>query len=342
MTYSLPSTLKRLLYTQISTDEAESLLDTLVLSPSLLANQGNRVSRAALAGALNLLLFKDLLERVPTGRHYVSDAIARGRHIVFDHGALRTVALSGMGALPAGEQAITRVLLPLGYQMRQIYPLERLGMTGRSYAQLDLPEELPQFFVSELHPERFSPGFQAAVARVTGTSRDPLSAGDLRTLAQLASAGALPFDDARDLLPAMLACFQRQHKAPALRDYEALLVESKEMAWIATEGNAFNHATDRVANLDVLVAEQKALGRPLKDIIETSHTGRVKQTAFKADRVMRKFVDDTGALVRREVPGSFYEFIQRERMSDASGVPKLDLAFDSANAQGIFKMTAAA
>jgi hypothetical protein len=43
------------------------------------------------------------------------------------------------------------------------------------------------------------------------------------------------------------------------------------------------------------------------------------------------------------VPGSFYEFIQRERLRDlVTGVPRLDLAFDSGNAQGIFKMTAAA
>ena len=72
-----------------------------------------------------------------------------------------------MGQLPAGEEAITRVLLPLGYKMSSVYPLNRLGMTGRSYTHVDFPEELPQFFVSELHPERFSTRFQKAVARVT-------------------------------------------------------------------------------------------------------------------------------------------------------------------------------
>ena len=75
-----------------------------------------------------------------------------------------------MGALPPGEEAIVRVLRPLGYALHGVYPLERLKMTGRSYAQVDLPEQIAQFFISELHPERFSAEFQETVARVTGSS----------------------------------------------------------------------------------------------------------------------------------------------------------------------------
>jgi Domain of unknown function (DUF1338) len=262
---------------------------------------------------------------------------------VFDHGALRTVALEGMGGLPCGEAAITRVLLPLGYRMSHVYPLDRLGMTGRSYTHCDFPEMLPQFFVSELHPERFSSAFQHAVARVTRSSRNPLTADAERALRILEARHVLPFDTAAELLPTLLACFQRQHATPHSSDYDILLAESAEMAWIATEGNAFNHATDRVASLDELVAEQRRAGRPLKDTIETSRSGRVRQTAFRADPVVREFVDAHGKITHRTVPGSFYEFIQRERLQDpVTGETRLDLAFDSSNAQGIFKMTAAA
>jgi hypothetical protein len=313
------------------------------VAPALLAEEGDDVSRGVLGMALNLLLFRDLLERVPTGKRYVEEAVGQGRRIVFDHGALRTVALDGMGDLPRGELAITRVLLPLGYRLSHVYPLDRLGMTGRSYTHVDFPEELPQFFVSELHPERFSPGFQQAVARVTATSRNPITADVGGALHELDIRHKLQFDAAVALLPTLLACFQRQHSNPHSRDYDILLAESPEMAWIATEGNAFNHATDRVADLDALVAEQRRLARPLKDTIETSRSGRVRQTAFRADQVEREFVDANGGVVRRRVPGSFYEFIQRERMRDpVTGASRLDLAFDSSNAQGIFKMTAAA
>ena len=319
------------------------MLRAVKVTPADMEPTGDEVSRGVLAQALNLLLFRDLLARVPTGERYVGECVSQGRQIVFDHGALRTVALGGMGNLPAGEQAITRVLMPLGYRKYAVYPLDRLGMTGRSYTHSDFPEELPQFFVSELHPERFSPGFQKAVARVTASSRDPLTDFARAALHDLSVRHVLSFHQASTLLPTLLACFQRQHADPAWSDYELLLTESAEMAWIATEGNVFNHATDRVSSLDALVEEQRRLGRPLKDTIETSRSGRVRQTAFRADPVERSFIDSNGAILRRTVPGSFYEFIQRERLRDLNtGAARLDLAFDSGNAQGIFKMTAAA
>ena len=134
-----------------------------------------------------------------------------------------------------------------------------------------------------------------------------------------------------------MSCFARQHATPRLADYRTLLAQSAEAAWIATEGNVFNHATDRVGDVDALAAAQRALGRPMKPAVEVSASGRVRQTAFRADPVERIFLDDDGREVRLETPGSFYEFITR----DEEAVGRLDLRFDSSNAQGIFKMTQA-
>ena len=88
----------------------------------------------------------------------------------------------------------------------------------------------------------------------------------------------------------MLKCFDRQHGVFALEDYELLLAESAEMAWIATEGNAFNHATDRVGDVDAVAERQRQLGRPIKDKVEISASGRVRQTAFRAATVQREFL----------------------------------------------------
>ena len=343
MTNTQKPTLQRVLSTCSSSEECTGLLRDVRVAAPILNEAGGDVSRAVLAQALNLLLLSDLLQRVPTGRQYVDERLSQGHQIVFDHGALRTVDLEGMGDLPAGERAITRVLIPLGYRVGAVYPLDRLGMTGRSYTHIDFPEELPQFFVSELHLERFSPEFQLAVSRITASSRDPLSEPAKSALSQIESGSALPFDQARMLLPELLACFRRQHSTPRLADYQTLLAESAEMAWIATEGNAFNHATDRVHFLEALVAEQRRSGRPLKDTVEVSRSGRVRQTAFRADPVERELIESDGGIVRHRVPGSFFEFIQRERIHDpATRVSRMDLAFDTGNAQGIFKMTAAA
>lgn len=302
--------------------------------PEGLSSDGERVSRAELAMALAMVLFDDVCARVPLAAAYAQEALQGGRQLVLDHGALRTVAAPS-GALPVGREVVERVLVPLGYARRDVYPLDRIGMTGHAYGSTDLAEGLPQYFVSELHPERFSPSFQAATLRVIGSSVDPLGPWALEALAQIQREGALSVDDARRLLPALASLFRRLHDAPSWEDYELLLAESPEMAWIATEGHAFNHATDRVEDVRAVAEEQRALGRPIKDSVEVSRSGRVIQTAFRAGLVERVFRGPKGEAILRTVPGSFHEFITRRRLQDG----RLDLAFDASNAQGIFKMT---
>lgn len=313
----------------------EALVASVEIDSALLRPPAGTVSRAELAQGLNLLLFDDLLRRVPAGALYVLDRVRRGGKVVHDHGAVRTV-LGETGALPSGERALTRVLSPLGYEVGEVYPLDRLGMTGRAWRHKDFPETIAQYFVSELHVDRFSPRFGEAAAQVFGASRDPLPAATLAALEELTASGELPAETARRVLPDLAGAFDRPHPVPALADYERLLEESAEAAWIATEGNAFNHATDRVADVSALSLEELALGRPIKDRVEVSASGRVLQTAYRAARVERPFVGPEGALVLRTVPGSFFEFITRHRHPGG----RLDLGFDTSNAQAIFKMTA--
>lgn len=318
----------------VGTVRTVRLFEVLTVHADLLRPRRDRVGRAELAQALTMLLFEDVTRRVPMAAAYVGDAARAGRKLVFDHGALRTVA-GDCGALPSGIAAFARILEPLGFTVAGVYPLDRLGMTGRAYAHRDLPAAIAQFFVSELHPERFSAAFQQAVARVVGPSRDPLPLASKALLGELAVRGELPFEDACQLLPNLVCCFDRQHPEPRISDYETLLAESKEMAWIATEGNAFNHATDRVDDVVATAADQRRRGRPVKAEVEVSRSGRVRQTAFRAAMVERLFVDADGGLVARTVPGSFHEFISRDE--EAPGV--LDLRFDSGNATAIFGMT---
>jgi hypothetical protein len=340
MTIPNVSVINDLVASAIGPDAAACAIGRLAIDQAIDAPIGGTVSRASFAMALNVLLFADLLQRVPTGAAYAEDVLASGGRIVFDHGALRTVRFADgpTGALPAGEMAFARILIPLGYEVAEIYPLPKLRMTGRAYRHADAPEAIPQFFVSELHTERFDPAFQAVARNIFGNSRDPLGAQAQAVLSQFADTRRAPYELAMSALAEIASVFGRHHAAPLLADYEALLAQSPEAAWIATEGNAFNHATDRVLNVERLADAQRALGRPMKDSVEVSASGRVRQTAFLADPVDRSFRDEKGNEVVRSVPGSFYEFITRE-VDPATG--QLDLRFDSGNAQGIFAMTQA-
>ena len=335
------SNVERLLLKLLGPAKTESLFATLTFPTALSDWEDGTVTRAELAQAMNMALFEDLLERSPNGRAYTNEAIANGGSVYFDHGALRTVRWDNNGALPPGEAAFTRILRPLGFRLNGRYPLDKLGMTGRAYAHEDAPDEIAQFFVSELHPERFSAEFQQAVTNVVSSSKDPLTPLAVSQLWELEREGSLPMDAAHKLLPVIVGAFARQHDVPNEADYEVLLRESAEMAWISTEGNAFNHATDRVEDVFTLSDEEKNKGRPMKPEVERSRSGRVFQTAYRADTVERQFRSVGGKLVTRDVPGSFYEFITRKRTFDqASRSWVTDLRFDAGNAQGIFKMTA--
>jgi hypothetical protein len=333
--------IERLLTRLLGAAKTDRLFATLTM-PSLFDDgEDDIVTRAELAQAMNMALFEGLLARSPNGRTYTDEVVASGGSVYFDHGALRTVRWAHNGALPPGEAAFARILRPLGFRLNGRYPLDKLGMTGRAYAHEDAPDEIAQFFVSELHPERFSEAFQAAVTRIVGSSRDPLTPAAVAQLWELEREGSLPIETAHALLPVIVGAFDRQHDLPHLADYEALLQESAEMAWIATEGNAFNHATDRVEDVFKLSDDEKAKGRPMKPEVERSRSGRVFQTAYRADVVERAFRDTDGKTVTRLVPGSFYEFITRKRTFDQRSRSWVtDLRFDAGNAQGIFKMTA--
>lgn len=312
------------------------ILSVLRIDPRL-AGDGAVTRRAQYAMALNAVLFSGLLDRVPTASAYVAEVLAEGRSVWFDHGALRTVD-GPTGALPSGHAAFTRMLAPLGYMVGGLYPLPKLKMTGRALVHRDLSESIPQFFVSELHVAQLPDEAQAAAGRVFGSSADPLGEIAWHALDLLAREGQCSLKEAQAALPGLVAAFGRQHETPALADYEILLAHSAEAAWIATEGNAFNHATDRVPDVAALAAELRAHGMPLKADIEVSANGRVRQTALVADKVARWFRSGDGSLVERIVPGSFYEFISRD-IDPTTG--RLDLSFDSGNATGIFAVTSA-
>lgn len=328
------------LVTAVLGNAAADAITQLALPGDLPDSGPDIVSRAECALAMTVALHHGLLARVPTAAAYAADCRAAGRKILLDHGALRTIILPDgvpTGAIPAGAAAFARILGPLGYVRADIYPLDRLRMTGYAWCHVDLPDSIAQFFVSELHVDRFDDDFAAAATRIFGTTRDALTPKAKAALAGFAADGRVPMTQAIAALPSLVAAFNRHHDVPALSDYETLKTASAEAAWIATEGNAFNHGTDRVDNVEAVADAQRAAGRAMKDRIEVSGSGRVRQTAYRADWVERPFVDDAGQSVMLTVPGSFYEFIDR-KVDPASG--RLDLKFDSANAQGIFKMTA--
>jgi hypothetical protein len=191
--------------------------------------------------------------------------------------------------------------------------------------------------VSELDVAQTSAPCREAADRVFGHCADPLTRASADGLNQLTETHCLLLSSAAPLLENLVECFARRRALPHLKDYKTLLAESAELAWIATEGNTFNHAADRVDNVHAVADAQRQLGRPMKDSVEISAPGTVMQTAYRAARVPRQFREADGSITTHSVPGSFFEFITRREPANSS--ESVDLRFDAANAQGIFLMT---
>ena len=148
--------MNQLLARCVGPHRCEELLAQVSVPPQA-SGDGHCGDRASVAMALGLVLFEDLLARVPSGARYVALQRARGRRVVFDHGAVRTVDWHQTGRLPAGAELFGRLLIPLGYREAGRYPLEGIHMTGKVFTHTELPEQLPQYFVSELHVEQLDP-----------------------------------------------------------------------------------------------------------------------------------------------------------------------------------------
>ena len=269
-----------LVATQLGGARASAVVDGLVVHPSLLEDSAD-ASRAVIAQAVAVVLFDDLLGRVPSGAAYAEARRAAGDRLQLDHAAVRTVTGVACGELRPGAEGVARVLRPLGYDA------PAPGGHG-AWRHLDLPVDVPHYVVDELDVTRFSDGFTTAAARVVGSSRDPLTGLALVHLDRLAAEGSLPRTPAESLLGELVACFARHHAPPALADYELLLAESEEMAWIATEGTTWHHA---------------AVGGE----------GADAPTTYPPALVERRFKVGERATESRTVPGSTFELVRRGR-----------------------------
>ena len=161
---------------------------------------------------------------------------------------------------------------------------------------------MPQFFISELHVERFSAGF-AAPPRVRHQPRSAC-APRRAALHAFAEHGSCELGAAAAGLREILAAFGRCHNTPTLVDYQVLLAESAEAA-DRDRGCAFNH-TAACPDVDAVACEQRDWAVPSGQH-RVSRSGSVRQTAFS--RPCRPHLWHRRRNDGPDGARSFYEFI---------------------------------
>ena len=295
------STLDRLLCALLGRQSTDQLFAMLEVSTALSDETGPGVSRGVLAQALNMVLFGDLLARAPSARAHVHDRLENGEKVVHDHSVVATIASPHVGGLPSGREALSRVLVPLGFVESGSRRSWEGGVTEHTYLHADHPDDIAGFVVIEVHPHWFSRGFEAAAERVVQSSRDPLQA-QTAWLAALQSEENVELADAVAILRALAACFDRQHATPSLDDYDLLGRESAEMAWIATEGNAVMQVAQRVA-------EPNNRGSA---VLRGDVSEPVDLLLLEPAYVERPFRDSEGRMIGAPVPGPSYKLVGRK------------------------------
>ena len=227
-----------------------------------------------------------------------------------DHIALRTFQHKSVGL-----QVLARVFLDLGFVEKDTYRLRDKHVFAKYYTHPS--GKWPRVFISELE--------LGALSKSSRKIIDGLIAQIPKKLLNS---------------PGLVSCgrvWQLSHK-----DYRELLHESEYASWMAAHGFRMNHATLSVnamktfSNLESLVAflQEKGFvmnGAKEGQVIQTARDATdhilLEQASTIATRIRVSFIDGD-----HEVPGCYYEFIQR--FHDYDG-------FDSGNATKIMESTRA-
>lgn len=266
-------------------------------------------------------LWKDYRKRVHYAETYVQMVEARGGTVVNDHIALRTFNTQ-TGNQPAGIEGLSRVFTDLGYEPKGEYVFE----TKKLFAQHFKHKEdalAPKVFISQLEVEQLSPESQAIINNHVKNTPDL-------------------YDPQKPH-----AIFTRPWGIPTRGDVQSLNNESQYAAWTLLHGNSINHFTAFINEQNVdewpdIEATVKALideGLPMKDEIEGEPGSKLRQSATQAVRETVPIIESDGSIGEIEWSYAYYEFAERNPITNDQGEKVLFTGFLGEQATHLFEMT---
>lgn len=295
--------IERLLVYAIGPIKAERALESMDFPSFLNDWESGSVTRSELVMALQLVLFDHLLMDSMDGRPALHEFVEKRERLCLHHSDLHTVRWRLNGALPPGEAAITRIIIPLGYRFAGIAEFDGMGTMKRTYVHEDHPDVLPRFVIGEILPERFSTNFQRVVTKVVASSTDPVAPWSIQHLSELDRDGVLPLTTAEHLLLSIAAAFRRQHQIASDSDCALLTSESMEMGLVARTGNAVGRVVGKlIAGTGMMDASfgQQLNGDGAECVFARSNSvGRGKSVASLVDDSFTIRVTSQSSLLHR-------------------------------------------
>ncbi len=301
-----------------------------------------KTSASELTGTLLSSLWEGYLRRVPYARKYQEMVAARGGRLVIDHLAFRTLNIA-TGEQPAGIEALSHLLLHLGYHVAGSYRFDHQKLTAIHFEHED--EQYPRFFVSQLEVAELPVWTRDLIHEAVVDTPYLLSDVAIELMNCLGLDGTVN-EEAGEILAAELTGYFRRPWPMISREAMLRINDvSQYAAWVLLHGNAVNHFAaaihaQNVAEWPGIAETCQALahaGIPMKEEIEGEEGSVLRQTATLP--VVENYLFP-GASGDEEMEWTYAYFELTERGFTGSGSDrKLFPGFITGQASQLFKMT---
>lgn len=289
-------------------------------------------------------LWTQYKQRVSYADTYNKMVLEHGGSMTNDHIAFRTLNTSQ--GQPAGIDAISRIIIPLGYHKAGEYVFKEKKLYAEHFLHKD-PKQ-PKIFISQLQVDQFSKEFQNLIKKEAAGSQDPLSDHTLQQLKILEAADTLMPDQVDEVIHDICNAFSRPWEPPLRSTLETVNDASQYGAWTLLHGNSVNHFTAYINEQNVaewqgdieltMDALQKA-GIPIKKDIEGKRGNKLRQSSTEAIIEMCPVREYDGSMGEIEWTYAYYELLERHEVKDASGKKSLFTGFLGDQATNLFDMT---
>jgi hypothetical protein len=287
-------------------------------------------------------LWVNYCQRVEYARRYRDLVMEKGGRVVNDHIAFRTFNTK-TGELPAGIEALARLITPLGYEAKGSYEFQDKHLTARHYEHED--PLMPKIFISQLEVDRLPEDAQRIISASVADARNLL---DTDTQAILRYPQTMLENNGTGIVDRLYQYItQRPWSPPRRDDVIAVNKVSQYAAWTLLHGNNVNHFTayineQQVAewpDIEKTVEGLKAAGIPMKAEIEGAPGSKLRQTATQAIDEECDVREADGSPGKLKWSYAYYELAERNDIPGPDGKPTRFQGFLGAQATHLFEMT---
>lgn len=283
-------------------------------------------------------------QRVSYAATYNKLVLEHGGQMTNDHMAFRT--LNTPQGQPSGINAISRIIIPLGYYKAGEYVFKEKMLYAEHFLHVD-PKQ-PKIFISQLQVDQLPDNCQQLMKEAVSGSQDPLSDHTLQQLKILEATETLKDNEAEIVINDICNALSRPWEPPLRSTVETINTVSQYGAWTLLHGNSVNHFTAYINeqqvpewkdDLEVTMQALKEAGVPIKSAIEGGRGTKLRQSSTEAVHELCPVREADNSLGEIDWTYAYYELLERHEVEDEQGKKQLFTGFLGDQATNLFDMT---